>query len=413
MNSFKPGIAQIKNVYITTRNRGTVDIYPQVKSINVYEDITKPYLYAEIYMNDSIGLLDGLPIVGEEVIKFSVTTMGLSSFMDLTFVVYQVASGQQGDVGKNAQYVLKCVSKEMMDNVSVRVSKAYNDTISNMVSDILRNYCGCQKPITIEATKGTQEIIIPNLHPYQAIDFLRRRAVSNENTSSSYVFFENQYGVFFCTMEKLIQSGVVGSRVFRWMPTAGVSADQSQAFRSIIEYTQASRFQAVDKLNKGVAQNTLAFDFLTGSIIPTNYNSQQGGMTFMGGVPTNSAAFYQTAGITKSITPTPTLVPKDTSKPETYIEYMLNAREVYTTQVSQNKTNILVYGDCGLKVGDMITLALPDPMASSKTTSSLVSGNYMVAKVRHMFEKEGELMHKMSLETIKGDFNKSAGTVYA
>jgi len=30
-----------------------------------------------------------------------------------------------------------------------------------------------------------------------------------------------------------------------------------------------------------------------------------------------------------------------------------------------------------------------------------------------MFEKEGELMHKMSLETIKGDFNKSAGTVYA
>ena len=104
-------------------------------------------------------------------------------------------------------YKLQLVSAELMRNATRYVNRSYNGNINDIVTSIIKEDLQTEKPINIDKTSGIEKGTITRLNPFQAIDFLRRRAVSNEYKSSSYVFYESRDGYVFTTMEKLISLG--------------------------------------------------------------------------------------------------------------------------------------------------------------------------------------------------------------
>ena len=81
----------------------------------------------------------------------------------------------------------------------------------------------------------------------------------------------------------------------------------------------------------------------------------------------------------------------------------------YANKLTQNITQIHVYGDSDVTVGDMIKCSFPSTVESDDTTgvSRLDSGNYLVAKLCHIIINSDRPQHTMSFELIKGGFTEN------
>ena len=78
-----------------------------------------------------------------------------------------------------------------------------------------------ENPLNIELTKNIRKFVIPNLNPFQTINFLKEEAVSSE-MSPHYLFFENPDGFHFRSLDSLIGSqgslNVPHKRVYKSEP---------------------------------------------------------------------------------------------------------------------------------------------------------------------------------------------------
>jgi hypothetical protein len=151
---------------------------------------------------------------------------------------------------RSKAYILVAASPEVVRNKTNQVTKAYNTNVSKMVEDIIKQYLKTKKKIDVQDTRGIQKIIVPSIQPFDAITMLRKRAISIDDKSSSYVFFENSQGFHFKTLEKLFTDGKVGDRVFTNNPTIHIDKTAPE-FRNVINFEQPEQINVVDRLDGG------------------------------------------------------------------------------------------------------------------------------------------------------------------
>ena len=96
-----------------------------VIELNMYEDMFGPFMRMEVVINDSMGLLDKLPIVGDEELTFTYRNPNddLGPFTQ-KFVVYKV-SGRTGIKDRAQVYTLHAISKEGHNNSLQYVYKPF------------------------------------------------------------------------------------------------------------------------------------------------------------------------------------------------------------------------------------------------------------------------------------------------
>jgi len=255
----EPGDIRIKSLSISNKTRkAEINPLDQLIGVDIYEDMSKPTLFAVFIFTDSINMLEQFPIIGEETISIEIQTPGILASTTYTFRSFEVTGVQRDGNGKSVSYTIRCVSEEHLSNGSNTVKQSMTDTISNMVPNIISKYLSPKKPIIIDETKGIQTIAFPSLSPLQAIDMIRKRAVSKQYASSSYVFFENQSGFNFKTIEGLIKDGraSIGSRVFNAQQNVMASKDtQATSFRTILDYRLVAKSDSNKKAALGFQSN--------------------------------------------------------------------------------------------------------------------------------------------------------------
>ena len=64
---------------ITNFEEKVIDITTLVQSFNIYEDLFKNVTSCDIIIADAMGLIDGLPIVGDEYITLSYRSAGFKT----------------------------------------------------------------------------------------------------------------------------------------------------------------------------------------------------------------------------------------------------------------------------------------------------------------------------------------------
>jgi hypothetical protein len=379
----------------------------QLMGVDIWEDMAKPTLYATFMMMDSIGMLETFPIIGEEDIEIEIQTPGLDKTTLFKFKCFEVTNVQKIDSGKGVTFVMKCVSQEHLYNASSSVAEGKTDIISNMVPYLLQDYLRTQKKFISDETKGINTIVFPRILPLQAIDMLRQRAVSKEYPSSSYVFFENQAGFNFKTVEGLYKEGLknIGSRVFNAEQNTMANKEaQANSYRTLLDYQIINRSDSVKKAQEGVYKAvTKVFDMSKKTFESIEFQLKDSFKDFETSANKkmpNTTDFIDefASGVSKQF-----LTIKDTTRPDMYMDQAIAIKNSFAGLLNDDVTRILIHGDTGLKVGDVITLKLPqaDGMTKRKKQDSLTSSDYLVIRLRHMLTPSTKVKHQIALDCVK------------
>lgn len=406
-----PGDVVLENVTLMSEDeQRKYNLTAQVKGIEIYESIISPVIFCELTVQDSMGLHQSFPINGEEFVSVMFKTPKTPRSAQYLFRVNQVKNKVIKENNKMATYTLQCVSAELMRNSNRIITKKYEDNIGNLVKDIVTNDLQTSKPVNVDNTSGIEKGIMTRLRPFRAIDFLRRRAVSTEYVSSSFVFFENRNGYHFTTIEKLMDWGgrkvELGTDKEFFFDTSRKESINDVTLRNILAYNQLTFTDTISKVaSGGVTNKVQSVNLLTKNVKKVTYTDNIGADKFKtaskDAAGLNSTSFTINHGKNTAITK---IIPVSADKPVTQLAEKMSILQAYAQKISQNIVQIHIYGDSEITVGDVIKCSFPSSTSNSedKPNARLDSGNYLVAKVKHMIINSDRPQHTMSLELIKG-----------
>ena len=290
-----PGDFELQKLTLTSPHRkGYIDLKAAWSDFNIYESIFSPYLTADIQLVDGIGLMESVPIIGEETITIQVKTKGIvrerkpennlpgpfegsqnEGRISLKFRVVKI----NNIVKLNDQmltYKLSLVSEEAILNLKKKVKKSALDPqtfkprkISDIVKSLYTQFFkrgrnSNSKKIFVEPTKNLTDLIIPNQTPFKALNFLASRAVSagKHAVGSSFVFYETVRGFFFISLETLMAGGGLGYRTIPGAPGSPTELEYTQPEDPVKEtyVIQPKRLGAQTNEAKNVAVEMTAVD---------------------------------------------------------------------------------------------------------------------------------------------------------
>lgn len=366
----------------------------QLVSASVYEDLEYPVIRMDITLLDSINIIDKLPIIGEEAIELSFLAPYRDKPTTYKGYVYNIEGYETVPSGGGATYTLKCVSMEHKTNGSRTVDRVYEANVDSIVKDILKNVIKTEKKLLVEETKGIQEVVIPKLAPYAAIDFLRQRAVAKRDSGGVFLFYENQDGLHFKTIESLVETGktVKNSFEFTHSPVTAVAGMEGYRVRNIIKFSQISRFDTAYKIAMGTFKtNVKSFDVLTKQVNQQLFNLENEARIFESGKSKNILS--NTKNLLSEIDskdPLTLFTALDSSKMNNFMAEYMSKKNSYINLFNQTVVRCLIYGDNFLAVGNPVTLHLPDASGTKDRSSEdkTNSGTYIVSKLRHMITLE-------------------------
>ena len=125
------------------KNKGYIDLKAVWSDLNIYEDVFASCLTGDITLIDGMGLMENVPIIGEETINIHVKTSGIKrereeqttgpfkgslseGIINLKFRVYKISGLTKMNEGM-WMYKLHLISEEAMINLKSKVAKSALD----------------------------------------------------------------------------------------------------------------------------------------------------------------------------------------------------------------------------------------------------------------------------------------------
>lgn len=408
IEQFIPGDVKINSITISSEDFSrAMDIAGYAKIINIYESILSPVIFCEIEMSDSINLLQTFPIVGEEIVYLEIETIDrlISKY---TFRINSIKNRTVSDNHMNYTYTLELMSEDLLKNSNVLISKRIEDNISNSISAILYEDLGTNLHINVENTIGVENLTITRMNPFVAIDHLRTRAVSSKHSSSSFVFYRDRNSYNFVTIEKLFSEGAknieFNDKHFFFDNLSQNTSKENNTFRNIISYQQVGFADTISKISSGSFSSIVnRYDILTGKT--TTFVTDKNRKPVLSDINGKSSTSSYFKNKNSSFTPKISTIPTTSSNPENQIPEKQTNLSDYISNMTENITQIYVYGDTSLNIGEVISCTFVEAtgMTESKNISK-DSGNYLVSKMRHIIINSDRPQHMMSMELLKGGF---------
>ena len=361
-------------------------------SCSIYESIFMPCIVAEINVRDSDdALFSALKLSGGEPFDIMFQTPG-GNKVSYKFLINKPMNLEPSAQYKSKTMTLLCTSEEAfyasggVDTYGY-IQKSYKGKlISNNIQDVLKNYLKTKKKINIEETNGIQDIIAQNEKVWPFIDRIRNRAVSSKNQSSSYVFFENQTGFNFITIESMFKGTVVKN----FVQDSTVGSDSTKLTdNNIFGYELPYNFNAIDRIDGGTMKSRFnSFNFETNEYISKSIDFPAKNDKYGAPNEWNKPSFISKFGKYPGSTST---IPYDNRMPITNIPESTPNRLAYSSMLMQNIVRLRVFGDTKLKAGDMININIQQQsVLSGNPKKDNISGNFIISALRHMINPEGE-----------------------
>lgn len=394
-----------------------VDLSRIAVRADVYENILLPGIFLELTLNDSIGLFTATLHQDEE-ICLSFSTYEGSAPIHYRFRIMEVNPAKQTPDNKSVVYVITAASDEFVKATDIKYASpeyAYQRKKvepQRAVGGMLE-ILGSTKTLFYERTLGKRTETSAGLWPFQFIKNVVDRAKSEKWSGGAFVFFENNKGYHFKTLQTLIEEGVrnIGDKFFIHSTLA--NADTTSAgWRNIIAY------KMIQKGNLTAAQMSGAFnkrvvgvDRKTGKQI--EYRNKPGGAenpTMNPGAISLSAEAVNERGTEEGKVE---LVFIDSGEDGEWELEKKAALPAFLAQFFNVLAHITIYGDTTITVGDVIQCRIPKPTGLSTEEKaeedSTASGNYMVMKCRHILTFGDSPLYFQALEIAKDGIGTVTG----
>lgn len=401
MNTLNPGDVHIDTLTLI-HPEGRLNLLGYVYDFNIYESLKSPTITADMLVFDGTGLLDNVMLADSRVVIEFTTFMSVTNRFE--FVVSHVSGATPGNMSLDKQYKVMLVSEDMINSAAILMTENFIDmNHEDMVKRILGSTLKSKKNFSFEKTRGLDFIQAIKMHPFQAIDLIRRRCVSMASTTSSYCFFENRAGYNLLTMEKIIKDGKAdpsvtnGDRAFTFQ-SSGKTATKYTDWRNIVGLQQVNTQNLTQTLGMGGVRNVAwSYNMLTGEYQRNDFDATRN--------PVGGFSLPRTATSRFSGTEARNVMyPVNSEQDQTRVEKASNVTP-YVLKMLSNMLNIHIYGDSILTAGSVIHIDMPVLSGMSvHKQNKLLSGAYVITGLRHMLTVTGSPKYMQACEVLREGF---------
>lgn len=432
---------RLSNIILYNYKGDAIDITDDVVTIDIFESIENHTLTGSITFVDQRALVEQFPIIGKEFIEFRARTpIETETNSEIDFTKHKVyvhnISTQSLVTHRNQAFVLDFVSAEAIRNTRKRVSRAFTGSYDKAVSNIFKSEwgVGSHKRLYVEPSSENKKVVIPNLRPLDAIEFLSTRALSNYTNTPSFHFYETTRGFHFRSYDSMMKDVTSGSPletdVTYELATSDVpnpsnpnNPDISALFR-VYSHTFKNKTDSLEESTDGIFSNTvLAHDSYNKTVTKTEFNYTADYYKFPHlenqSVEEEFAVKYSTLPLSAAdpsekatnkygryslysdFTEGKTMVTSNTSNIHNNV--MANGYETNRILPYRNhlkrvldviKLEMTVPGNTTLNVGQVINVKVPSYAAAvyehaDKKYNIYLSGRYLITDLRHHFDVEG------------------------
>ena len=284
---------KINELAIVSKN-GKIDISKIFIELSIFDSIYMPVMSGNVLIKDSVGMASKLLFDGSEVILIDIQKdeEGTIGNLKKAFRVYK-QTDRSADGESSETYILNFVSQELLFSDQQRVNQSYRKTYTEMVERIMLDYLLIPQSNlggVYEPSSGIRQSVIPNLRPIEAIEWVMRKAVNNEN-SPSYVFFQNLIGYNFASLSSFLEKPFVLDVKFETKN----KNEKDSAFEELStarSFEVISEYDSIARTRKGVDAGTfIGFDLVTKNISrrPLSFDDHYGNMKHGNKTPNFSA----------------------------------------------------------------------------------------------------------------------------
>ena len=375
--------------------------------VNLYESVFENCITGNLVLNDSRNVLGNLPVIGYETVTISYsidvrnpsTNEITSENFNKSYKVHSV-SNYQKPVATTALYAINFISEEHFSDITTKINKSYiGQPISDIANSILSNDLKIDADdINIEATLPQQDLIIPNWRPFEALNWLASRAISESYKGASYVFFQNKNGYNFISLEGLFNdvddSNIVTyTQVDRnYVPSPN---NKEWHFRDIMSVDFDQSIDISDNISSGMyANKVIEHDIVkrTFTVNVFNYSESYNSYVHMndGKLDLENENSYSKRHDSKIM-----YIPKHTKKYDN-LEYSdskhtsIPIRASQLQQLNNFAVTIMVAGDTTLAVGDVVELKIisPEYVGVRETWDPVYTGKYLIVRLKHTIDAD-------------------------
>lgn len=388
---------------------------------------------AEVY--DSIGLLEGYPLRGEERLTMQISdSAGNVRVWD--FLVYKINNVKAHTVNQLMTYTLHFITYQSFLAYNRIITQSFRDLkitdIANTIfqesynpsgayippatlpaNTIGENFDGTKKDLIVENTDDPVRLVIPRMDTQTAMNFLSRRAWNRESRSCSFRFFESSDAYFFVSDETLYRRGEEKERQFDFTFADKLLKDGTEyldEWNNLDTLSNEHRVDTLDDIHGGAYRNrVLELDMVQriANINDDGYNYDD----------VKGQYFPNTSKVEETLIDRHTpefieaymrkdnarrfLIAKDYANVADVASYSLSGDRYYKT-IAENRLPFLKHLNSitveaagsprlDINVGDIINLHVPEisgDTSKTVTENAQLSGKYLVMNLTRSFNKE-------------------------
>ena len=395
------------------------DIKNLVTKITITESIYMFSLLAEVEIRDTVNLFEELRISGQEVITITIQHRDKNtkdtSNIKLKFYVSEIPT--YGKVNDHVQaYVLKGVAEHAVVNNLVSISRTLTGSIAKAITSIVKNdlrYDGIVE--SVADSKGNVKLIVPNMKPFTAIDWLLRHSFG-ENGSPVFAY-DGMNGFKIHSYQYLSTQASIGTYKYNFVQNSSVTTkdgyDQLKyKILNMASDMNASRY--IHSARGAFASTTRILDYSTKRYYDVKYDYQHKFKNLPKVDYRNGKSVISNQYKIKDETLNHhhdslyIYLNENSTANGNYSNYhgpalqSMGVRQSVLENLDMFKLTISINGDLDVNAGKKITVEAPksiDPQVYKKVKNAdakkknsindmMVSGDYMITTVRHIFDTE-------------------------
>lgn len=388
----------VESIVITSATGVEKEVKDLVTGISFFESLYSPYIKCELSIVDATNLIETMPIVGQEKVRVYIKDLNTALSIKRDFYISSVGNYNKGN-SQASIYTLKLVTPEYMLSSVGAVSQSYSGPISEIVAKVVDNHLK-SKLFKVEESSGNYKVVIPTWAPYQALNWLRKRAKNQKNYPFALYETLND-GLIFESYDSIINKETFNKYVHRSGSVAKDDADQKAAMmNTALQYDISNlsntgktllrggfgrKLHVIDHAKK--SYDLLTYDYLEDfkkkerldkfPYIVEDFKIDNKSLNQHDAIHTigfkNSLAFNQLHNYNDEI------------------EFTSLENEPFLDQLGLFKVNLTVKGRTNLSVGKVIDFEVernrPTLIAGSKNSNEYLSGRYIVQNVHHKMEE--------------------------
>jgi len=409
-----------ESITLTTNTGKAYGIGPLVMGYSYYEDISKPFITANLNIVDSainiIGSEEDGGITGGESVEIKVKGPDEQTYT-YNFIVYRV--GDRMISNKIQRYNIGLISAEALTNEGRKVSNTQEGYPHEIVESILTEFLDTDKEVTSDPSQNRLKVIPSGKSPFSVIASIQDKTLLSKSSSAEqssqsgeflsgsagYFFFENHNGYNFRSIDSLCDlQGKFGNQQTE-VKTFVDSAAEDSYDDTILSVQFLGEINLMEGLRLGAYASKAAFyNMSTGEYEQKIFSAKKSfeNQAHLGAQDTlnpeqERLSDYPTRQISAIIDHETFYSGQDSASPNGSGDNQLLdwSRDVICQSISRNYLlntqglRIEVPGNLDLVVGDKVRVLLPNSSnqedRKNNSVDRLNSGYYLVTQISRAF----------------------------